>query len=105
MWGSVRKSPDGKTLLIQWDHPCDSAHSFFIPASGGRARVVTGERDWRKAPVTYALGWTDQGLARVRVMRGGDCAGGVFGRPGVYLIDPRTGDGTFVRPLNRREGG
>ena len=104
-WGLALDSPDGKTLLAQWEHPCDSAHAFFIPFAGGRPRVVTGERDWRKAPVSYVLGWSRDGRARVRIHHGGDCGGGTFSRPGVYLIDPLTGDATFVRPLNRQEGG
>ncbi len=104
-WYRVWRSQDGKWLLGEWTHPCDSAHAFFIPPRGGRPQVVTGEFDWRKGPVTYPLGWTAAGLARVRVLTGGDCAGGPFSRPGIYLIDPKTGHGTFVRKLTLAEGG
>jgi hypothetical protein len=92
-------------VLAEWGNPCDSAHAFFIPFAGGTPRVVTGERDWRKAPVSYVLGWSKDGRARVKILAGGDCAGGVFNRPGIYLIDPETSDGTFVSRLAPSPGG
>jgi hypothetical protein len=84
-WDSLSLSPDGKTLLAEWAYPCDSAAVVFIPAAGGRVRVATGERDWRKAPSARALGWTPAGKARIRTYsrwRGRP--------PGIYVIDPET---------------
>ena len=71
-------SPDGETVLAEWQFPCDSAVAVFVPAHGGTPRIVTGHRDWRKAPISRALGWTRDGRARIRV----------FGKPGIELIDP-----------------
>jgi hypothetical protein len=82
-WSSLSLSPDGRTLLVEWAYPCDSAAVVFVPVAGGRARVATGERDWRKAPSARALGWTRDGKARIRAYTSWR------GRPrGVYLIDP-----------------
>jgi hypothetical protein len=82
-WSSLSLSPDGMTLLAEWLYPCDSAAVVFVSSAGGRVRVATGERDWRKAPSARALGWTRGGKARVRTY------GRWRGRPpGIYLIDP-----------------
>jgi hypothetical protein len=78
-WGpEVWVSPDRQTLLAEWHFPCDSAVTVFLPLRGGTPRVVTGQLDWRKAPISRALGWTRDGEARVSV----------FGKRGVQLIDP-----------------
>jgi hypothetical protein len=53
-WGEVSLSPDGRTLLAAYEYPCDSAVVVFVPAAGGTPRVVTGEADWRRAPVAHA---------------------------------------------------
>lgn len=68
-WGTqVWLSPDGRTLLAYWTFPCDSDVAVFIPAKGGEPRIVTGEADWRRAPLTYPLGWTSDGKARVQLL-------------------------------------
>jgi hypothetical protein len=90
MWGRVWLSPDRQTLLAEWEFPCDSAVAVFVPAQGGTPRVVTGQRDWRKAPISRPLGWTHHGKARVRV----------FGKPGVQLIDPHVLRPLRVKPLS-----
>lgn len=64
-WREVSLSPDSRTLLADWAYPCDSAAVVFVPAEGGKPRLVTGDRDWRKAPQAHALGWTRDGKARV----------------------------------------
>jgi hypothetical protein len=82
-WGAVWLSPDRRWLVAEWEYPCDSAAVVFVPARGGKARIATGEKDWRKAPVARALGWTRDGKARVQTYRPW------HGRPpGVYLLDP-----------------
>jgi len=76
--GALWLSPDSQTLLAEWVFPCDSAVAVFVPLRGGTPGVVTGQLDWRKAPMSRPLGWTADGRARVRV----------FGKRGVQLIDP-----------------
>jgi hypothetical protein len=67
-WGpDVWLSPDRKTLLAEWFFPCDGSVAVFVPLDGGRPRVVTGESDWRKAPISRPLGWTYDGKARVQI--------------------------------------
>jgi hypothetical protein len=89
-WGRVWLSPDSRTLLAEWQFPCDSEVGVFVPMRGGTARVVTGQLDWRKAPISRPLGWTRDGQARVEVE----------GKRGVQLIDPRS-----VRRLPTRPRG
>lgn len=83
MWDRVWVSPDRRTLLAEWTYPCDSGAVVFVSARGGTPRVVTGESDWRKAPVSRGLGWTADGKARVHVFRrwhGHEA--------GIYLFNP-----------------
>jgi hypothetical protein len=82
-WRNARLSPDGKTLLAQWSGECEAQIAYFIPAEGGEARPVTGRSEWSEA-----LGWTDDGVARVRLANG--ACGTTMHKPGVYLIDPET---------------
>jgi hypothetical protein len=98
-WMNILVSPDRKTLLAQWGGDCEVPTAFFVPASGGEPRVVTGEKDSSKAPMSIGLGWQSDGRARVSVLNSG-CSND-FKRPGIYLVDPKTGHGTFVRKLRR----
>lgn len=82
-WLKVIESPDGETLLAQWSGECEFQSAYFIPADGGKPTPVTGRREWSEA-----LGWTDDGLARVRLSNG--ACGTTMHKPGVYLIDPKT---------------
>jgi hypothetical protein len=82
--------PDGQTLLAEWLFPCDSAVAVFVPLGAGTPRVVTGQLDRRKAPISRPLGWTPDGKARVRV----------FGKRGVQSIDPRSVRGLRVKPTS-----
>jgi hypothetical protein len=82
-WIKVLKSPDGDTLLAQWSGECEEQTAYFIPADGGKPTPVTGKREWSEA-----LGWTDDGLARVRLANG--ACGSSMHKPGVFLIDPKT---------------
>jgi hypothetical protein len=89
-WGQVWLSPDRQTLLAEWQFPCDSAVAVFVPARGGTPQVVTGQRDWSRAPISRPLGWTAGGKARVRI----------FGKRGVQLIDPRAVKRLRVKPVS-----
>ena len=96
-WPDAWLSPDGRALLAQWSGECEIPTAFFVPARGGPMRPVTGERDWRKSPESVALGWMADGRARVRLL-GGLC-GHAGDPPGIYAIDPRTGEATLLREL------
>jgi hypothetical protein len=93
-------SPGRRTLLVQWSGECEIQHAFFVFASGGRPRVVTGERDWTAAPDSEALGWRGR-RAVVRLPIRGEAQAG---RPGVYLIDPQTLTQTRIRTIRGRQG-
>jgi hypothetical protein len=88
-WGEVSRSPDGKTLLADWMYPCDSAAVVFVPVDSGEPRLVTGEKDWRKAPGSHALGWTPEGEARVRIYRPWRGHRITPTHPRTFLFDPR----------------
>jgi hypothetical protein len=88
-WAGAWLSPDGKTLLAQWSAECEIPIAFFVDATTGEKRPVTGEREWADAPESVALGWSPDGRARVRLLKG--YCGGSKHPPGVYLIDPNTG--------------
>jgi hypothetical protein len=95
MWGRVWVSPDRHTLLAEWTYPCDSGTVVFVSTRRGAPRVVTGESDWRLAPVSRGIGWTADGKARVHIFRpwrGHE--------PGVYVFDPRSPAGD-AHPLRQ----
>jgi hypothetical protein len=94
-WAGAWLSLDGKTLLAQWSGECEIPIAFFVDAASGKKRPVTGEQDWTGAPESIALGWSDDGRARVRLTRG--YCGGSKHPPGVYLIDPASGRLTPVK--------
>jgi hypothetical protein len=94
-WSDVWPSPNGTMLLAQWSGECEIPTGFFIRLDDGSMRVVTHHRDWTRAPESEALGWTSDGLARVRLGEG--LCGTGASRPGVYEIDP-AGGSTFLRP-------
>jgi hypothetical protein len=94
IWSKVKLSPDGKTLLATWSAECDGAYAFFIPAAGGKPRLVTGKFDWSSSPMSNGIGWAPDGRARVEVF--GEGCGGSGWTPGTYLIDPATGEHELV---------
>jgi hypothetical protein len=99
-WRKLFVSPDGETLLAEWSAECEIPIAFFVPARGGEPRAVTGERDWTTSPDSEAFGW-EGARAVVGIPRIGET---VSDRPGVYLIDPKTYERTFVRPLKGARG-
>jgi hypothetical protein len=100
-WENIFVSPDRQTLLAQWGGDCEVPNAFFIAMRGGESRFVTGETDATKAPLSIGLGWQADGRARVAVLNSG-CSPD-YQRPGIYLIDPKTSHGTFVKPLTGRD--
>jgi hypothetical protein len=93
-WADAWLSPDGKLLLAQWSAECEIPIAFFVDATSGAMRPVTGEKTWAEAPESIALGWSDDGRARVRLTKG-YCGRGHHS-PGVYLVDPATHELTRV---------
>jgi hypothetical protein len=91
-WDWAALSPDGTTLLAQWSAECEVPVAFFIPASGGEPRVVSGEKDWALSPNSIALGWTTDGRAIVLFPDSAPC--GSARDPGLYLV---SSDGTHTR--------
>jgi hypothetical protein len=87
-WGAVWVSPDHRTLVADWQYPCDSSVVVFVPAGGGKPRLVTGESDWRKAPVARSLGWRRDGKARVRLYTAWQGHQVDPRNPSVFLFDP-----------------
>lgn len=93
-WTSAFLSADGSRFLLQWSGECESPTAFLAPATGGKARPVTGERSLRRAPESVALGWAGDGRALVELPKGA-CGSGAS-KPGVYLVAPAGGARAFV---------
>jgi hypothetical protein len=98
-WASV--SPDGLTILAHWSAECEVPFAFLAPLSGGRPRIVTGERDWATSPTSYPYGWTTDGRAIVYIPHQPACGQGAP-KAGVYLFRA-PGKGRLVRPANRTD--
>ena len=82
-WAKAYLSPDGKTFLAQWSAECEVPFAFLVPVRGGTPRVVTGEANWARAPMSVADGWTEDGRAIVEVWQG-DC--GLPSHRSLYLV-------------------
>lgn len=96
--GRLFPSRDGRLLLAQWSGQCEVQSTYFVSAQTGRRRAILGP-----AAESTALGWTQGGLAKIRVLRP-ICGGGHFAA-GVYAIDPTTLKPTLLRRLKARPGG
>jgi hypothetical protein len=97
-WDWAALSPDGETLLAQWSAECEVPIAFFVPARGGKPRVVSVQDDWTTSPTSIALGWTTDGRAIVLFPEANPC--GLVGRPGLYLV-ASDGTHTRIRKLDR----
>jgi hypothetical protein len=93
-WRDAYLSPDGKTVLATWSVECEVPTAFFADVASGKLRTITGEKDWRTSAESVGLGWTRSGLAVVQLMEGA-CGNG-FPKPGIYLIDRKTGGHRLV---------
>jgi hypothetical protein len=89
-WVSVELSPDGRTLLLQWEGECETLTAYLARPDGSRLRPAVGTR----ATESVALGWTRGGRAVLHLPHGACGAGSA--RAGVYLLEPRSGRRSFV---------
>ena len=95
-WVSVERSPDRRMLLLQWSGECESRTAYLARASGRALRPAAGS----VATESVALGWTRGGRAVLDLPKG-TCAG-TAGRPGIYLLDPRSRRASYVYPGHGR---
>jgi hypothetical protein len=86
-------SPDRDKLLGQWSGECETQTTYI-------ARGVGAPRPIFSQAQSHAVGWSDDGRARVRVVAASpDPRGDV--QPGIYLVDPRTLSHTLEHPRGR----
>ena len=91
-WRRVIAAPSRTVLLGQWSGECETQTTYIVER--GRARPIFAQSE------SYAVGWSTEGQARVRVpMEARDSRGDV--RAGIYLVDPQTLAHTLERPLAR----
>jgi hypothetical protein len=91
-WRRVIAAPSRTLLLGQWSGECETQTTYIVER--GRARSIFAQSE------SYAVGWSSDGRARVRVpMDAPDPRGDV--RAGIYLVDPRTLAHTLERSLGR----
>jgi hypothetical protein len=89
-WRSAVRSPDGRTLLLQWSAECEIPVAYFADADGSHLRTVA--RD--PTVESDALGWARDGRAVIAFPKG--LCGNGRRPPGTYLVDPRTRRATLV---------
>jgi hypothetical protein len=89
-WVSAELSPDRRTLLLQWQGECETLTAYVARADGSGVRPAVGDRGTE----SRALGWTRDGRAVLHLPRA--VCGAGFRRPGVYLLEPRSGRRSFV---------
>ena len=92
-WRRVVAAPDRRTLLAQWSGECEFQSTFLVSVRDGRLWPLF------RGYATMAVGWTREGVARVRlaeqIRRGTE----LVRHAGIYLVDPRT----LAVKLERRE--
>jgi hypothetical protein len=93
-WAWAALSPNGKTILAQWSAECEVPIAFLVDIRVGNPRPITGEKDWAKAPVSVALGWTTDGRAIAFLPKGPAC-GNAANVSGLYLY-PSPGEGELL---------
>jgi hypothetical protein len=92
-WRRVIPSRDRTALLGQWSGDCEIQTTYIIRA-GSKPRPVFSQAE------SFAVGWSPDGKARVRVsVAAPDPRGDV--RAGFYRIDPLTLAHSLERPLGR----
>lgn len=79
-WERVLPDPRGRTLLAEWSGECEVPFTYLITAG-----APTPRRVFRPEPAV-PLGWTQGGLARVKLL---EPVASTKTRPGVYLLTPR----------------
>jgi len=92
-WRRVVAAPDRRTLLAQWSGECEVQSTYLVSVRDGRVRPLFRNH------ATTAVGWTREGVARVRLTDEMWEGTRLLRRTGLYLVDPRT---LAVR-LERRE--
>lgn len=91
-WRRVIAAPSGGVLLGQWSGECETQTTYII--RGGKSRPIFTQSE------SYAVGWSEDGRARVRVpIVATDPRGDL--RAGIYRVDPQTLTHTLERPLGR----
>jgi hypothetical protein len=84
-WIWAAASPDGKTILAQFSGECEVPMAFFVAATGGAPRSVSGSYTFSDPPEdSKALGWTTDGRAIVFIPAQPGC--GSTDRAGVFLM-------------------
>jgi hypothetical protein len=85
-WRRVLAGPQGKMLLAEWSGECEVPFTYLITTSTTRLHQV-----FRSQPAT-PLGWTNEGLARVKLWKPIYASKTRIGRPsGIYLVTPKGG--------------
>ena len=92
-WPRVLAAPKGKTLLAEWSGECEIPFTYLIPI-----RTLALRQVFPLQPAT-PVGWTRDGLARVKLWKPIPASKTRIARPsGIYLVTPK---GRVVR-LERR---
>jgi len=83
-WRRVVTAPDRRTLLAEWSGECEVPSTFLVSVRDGRVRPLF------RGHATTAVGWTRDGVARVKLAEEIWHGTRRLRRTGIYLVDPRT---------------
>ena len=94
-WQTALPSPDGRSVAAEWAGSCEAPIAFIVRQGAAPVRVAGQEE-------SMLLGWAPDGRVAVQYLEG-EC-GITTPEPGIHLVDPTTGDDTFVAPLDVQTG-
>jgi hypothetical protein len=84
-WRRIVASADGKTLLAQWSGECEIQSTYLISTVTGKEQPVFG------GAASTAVGWSEDGRARVRLLAPLYGIGNAIRyEAGIYRVEPRT---------------
>jgi len=99
-WRRVLVSPNRRSLLAQWSGECEVQSTYILPSTGGAPRAIFPVA----GAASFALGWSDDGRARVALPSAIVDERRRLLRAGIYRVDPATLTVTLERTIPTGNG-
>jgi hypothetical protein len=98
-WRRIVASRDRKTLLAQWSGECEIQSTYLVSTVTGKERPIF------RGASSAAVGWSEDGRARIRLPEPVYGAGKTIRyEAGIYRVEPRTLAVSRERRVSRRPG-